>query len=685
MKIFASIFVTFSKSPIFFPARKMATATVETPMETDNDASTADAQQPKKAGKVNRKRRRHQIKNVQPNQLLQILLNKLKGCKKGEEMTIMLDTLQPSVQDLAQKYSVIKKDLEKMMNRVNNKNYEVLVFGSAVTGLAFKDSDFDFYINCGASANKDASIKMINKLSGGIAKSEDGGFRQAIRITGARVPILRCHHIKTGIVCDINFLNSMGVFNSAFLNYICNFHQLIHPLAMLVKFWTRCQGPSFKILNSYCIINMLIYYLQQLKFPLLPPIIMFQEGIPENQIGPWNFAWNLDFPNISKNKCDVWDLLAGFFKFYSSFAYERYVISPLYAKVFPRQQFENNFFEDNEQARYKFAVETLKHPPLQLKASLCVQDPFELNANIGKATPAATLENWKTHCRFAAKICEDFLKNRSSGVPNMLTKLFTEFPSLKPGAGSSLPLKQPMLEAIEKCAQYTETSTEYVLQIAPLGHETYVIKQILLKSLTATNPKGVLTQLEINQFWAEQFIKFLIDTFFIKLFGFTAEQRPYKSSGLPKVHYSTATKSDEEMEKEALAKLQVAGANETANHVSLYRINSTVDSWSGRRKILYTDTATMERELKSAEQFLETCKTSQSATVVNTYLKIVCGPKYEFVALEFYDCVGTRKRSGLKTFFKNSLMRDSRQCLKGHFQILQANAAKVTTNGSGNK
>jgi hypothetical protein len=483
----------------------------------------------------------------------------------------------------------------------------------------------------------------------------------------------------------------MGVHNSAFLNFVLNFDHRIHPLAIIIKFWTRCQGAGFKQLNSYCIVNMLIYYLQQLKLPMLPPIILFQRNLPENQLGAWNFAYNTNFRNLTQNKSDVTDLLIGFFKFYSTFEYDRFVISPLYGKIYPRHQFENNFFEDNEHARYKYAIENMCYEPLPIKSALCIQDPFELNANIGKAVQPTTLEHWKAYTKFATKICEQFRQqNRSAGPAGLLIKLFTETPSLKAGAGSALPLKQAhltthgnnLLDAIEKCAQYSESSTEYVLRITPLGLETYVVKQILLKQFTATDPKRILTQPEINQYWAENFIKFLTEEFFVKFFGFQVAEETYKASGLPKTNYSTATKTDEEQTQEALAKAKVASAGENLCHVQLFSIKGDHDTWSGRRKIVFTDAVSFQKECDASKVLVEASQAKPSTIVINTFLKIVCGQKYEFVSLEFHDCVGLRKRSGLKTFFKNSLMRDARQCLKAHLQMLQAESVK-SQNGSG--
>jgi hypothetical protein len=113
-------------------------------METDVPTTSQDNQvgneataTPTPGNKANRKRRKNKMKVGLPSKILETVTTKLKTCKKGEELDMLMNVLQPTINELVNKYSSIKKDLEVVMKQLSP-FYDVLVFGSAVTGLAFR-------------------------------------------------------------------------------------------------------------------------------------------------------------------------------------------------------------------------------------------------------------------------------------------------------------------------------------------------------------------------------------------------------------------------------------------------------------------------------------------------------------------------------------------------------------------
>jgi DNA polymerase sigma len=294
--------------------------------------------------------------------------------------------------------------------------------------MTLLDSDVDFHVRLpGDNVNSASSfIFQLSRLM-----ESHGYFRVTEAITGAKVPILRTMHIQTQMDCDVNFTNPQGYFNSCFINFIMNFDERIHSLAVIIKYWIGLNRHHVeqKQLNSYCIINLLLYYLQQLELPLLPPIFLLQINVEPVRYGPWNFAYDRSFCSKKRNTMSVFELLEGFFKFYARFDYNETVICPLYARTFDRSYFTYNLNKNprifQEFRGYAFAVEQLRYQRLQTRTSMCVQDPFELNSNIARSVLAKTLKQWVVLNKFAVDICEQYLDESKS---EFLTKLFTESP-----------------------------------------------------------------------------------------------------------------------------------------------------------------------------------------------------------------------------------------------------------------
>lgn len=107
----------------------------------------------------------------------------------------------------------------------------------------FVDSDFDFFIElCPEPLNaKPAAIigRTMNILK------QTGHFTNFLPISHARVPILKCYHLRTSMAVDINFSDSYGILNSPIIARLLNFDSRIYVLTTIVKYWAKvhdCAG-----------------------------------------------------------------------------------------------------------------------------------------------------------------------------------------------------------------------------------------------------------------------------------------------------------------------------------------------------------------------------------------------------------------------------------------------------------
>lgn len=150
--------------------------------------------------------------------LLDPVLNALRGLQSGNEaetMKTLISTLQPTQAEIEMALNKVKMDLDRVLGFPHN-NYQIYDFGSIKSGLAFRDSDLDFYIHYEKnSENKQEQTKLIHIIFGRMNRVST--FHGLVKILGAKVPLLRAVHGPTNLTCDINFSNARGCYNSKFI------------------------------------------------------------------------------------------------------------------------------------------------------------------------------------------------------------------------------------------------------------------------------------------------------------------------------------------------------------------------------------------------------------------------------------------------------------------------------------
>lgn len=238
------------------------------------------------------------------------------------------------------------------------------------------DSDFDFFIELARQPlNAKPAATIGNAMN--ILK-QSGNFTNFLPISHARVPILKCYHIPTGYNCDINFTDSYGILNSPIVARLLAFDARIFVLATILKFWTKvhdCAGKNR--ISNYAVVWMLLFYLQQLPVPILPPISEFQKRVYPYFVNGYNFAFDDKLTNQTKNQNRCSELLMGFFKFYKNFDFASYVICPLFGKAYSKADILSKSLPEFN--RYHEMLSTNTHfSPTQFKNCICIQDPFEI-------------------------------------------------------------------------------------------------------------------------------------------------------------------------------------------------------------------------------------------------------------------------------------------------------------------
>lgn len=222
--------------------------------------------------------------------------------------------------------------------------------------------------------NKDCKVMYRSKL-----------YSHIIRIGKARVPIVRFIHTKTGIRCDVTVKNKLGVMNSRLIRFLLSLDRRIRPFIMLLKCWAKEHSITANSqLSSYALIMMAVFYLQQLEPPLLPPI---SELITSDEIqGGWHCGFNENpwAVSLKQNNICVKEIAKGFFEFYAHFDYNKYVICPLLGQPVLVDDFVTPEKLPDVMEAYKIYIRENQDFPFKVSFPLRIQDPFELNYNLGR-------------------------------------------------------------------------------------------------------------------------------------------------------------------------------------------------------------------------------------------------------------------------------------------------------------
>lgn len=440
-------------------------------------------------------------------------------------------------------------------------------------------------------------------------------FVRPFKIAKARTPLVKFTHYDTKIKCDVNVSNPLGVFNSEFLRWALTFDHRIKPLAACIKYWTRVHNLSgVNQISSYCLTLLVLFYLQMKKEPVFPPVYMVQNNVPPHWVGPWNMAYNERFPNTTRNRETIQELLEGFFDFYTKTTFEDFILCPYVGRVFPRSAINSNApeFED-----YRYAVKCGR-PPLNVDVPLCVQDPFEQNINCATPVSGTILKRFKDYCKHALSLCVEYPSD-TYRASILLKKLFTDSPPLLP---------PPSLLNLAGIGTTPHGDHIQICKLMPLTYETQIMNKFCQRHNHSIAKRAVVKQ------WGEQTFeivsKFFTDVLLIKFY-------PHAFRRFQRGHIVLA------------------------DH--LLRVRG--DTWTGREKIEFTDEESLAREIAISNELKE----KNPPITLDLELLVLSNKDRDFIEIELVQ-PSKKDIQALAKFFQDTVQTHIRSVMKGYFALL---------------
>ncbi|XP_062540428.1 uncharacterized protein LOC134208668 [Armigeres subalbatus] len=579
--------------------------------------------------------------------LLDPVLNALRSLQNGNEnetMRTLISTLQPSQMEIEMALTKVKIDLDRMLGFPNN-NFQIYDFGSIKSGLAFRDSDLDFYVHYEKNSdNKQEQTKLIHIIHGRMAR--DGTFHGLVKILGAKVPLLRAIHGPTNLTCDINFSNARGCYNSKFIYAVIRFEPRIHKLAIIIKFWAKCAFllTNHRQMNTYCIIMMLIFYLQTKKLPLLPAVQDLQKGIPRVGFGAWNLGYPKDIEFTSMNKESIRSLLLNFFKYYSNFEFEKNLISPYVGRLCEVEEMKQK--KVRELQSYYRAVEHHSYPEFNFGTQISIQDPFELNMNIGGVcNSAAHFEQFKLSFKTAHKVMTE---TNTEPFAKVLESLFTKTKRYQKQTKSSV---VPVVSNNGTIPKTVDVSAHWrICRLLPVEYELFIVRQILLARKTDKN--AIITERQIKDVWADCMLDFIDDIlqkiYLCKIEPIKdAERATSVPNNIKKDDIRTFELSCERQVIFKRTRLQINNEEELNNEIAISK-----NRWEMNKALTFTTRVDM---FKSND------------------------------AIEFHIPEEHHKNGSIRVFIEACFLTQIRKCIKGYFKVMLAKAeakAKAAATGA---
>lgn len=575
--------------------------------------------------------------------LLDPVLNALRGLASGNEaetMKTLISTLQPSQVEIEMALNKVKLDLDKVLGFHNN-SYMIYDFGSIKSGLAFRDSDLDFYVHYEKnSETKPDQTKLIHVIHGRMMR--DRTFHGLVKILRAKVPLLRAVHGPTNLTCDINFCNARGCYNSKFIYAVTRFDPRIHKLAIIIKFWAKCAFllTNHRQMNTYCIMMMLIFYLQTKKLPLLPSVQDLQKGVPRVNYGPWNLGYPRDIDFMSMNKESIRSLMLNFFKYYANFEFEKNLISPYVGRLCPVQEMQQS--KVRELQPYYRAVEHQNYPPFNFGTMISIQDPFELNLNIGGVCNwPAHFEQFKLSFKTAHEVC---CASNAEPFSKVLENVFTQTKRYqeKPKSGSGT-AKNPQMSGASKNGTIPKTvdvaAHWRICRLLPVEYELFMVRQILL--VKKTDKDAIITERQMKDMWADCMLDFIEDILEkIYLCKLVALKDAERASSVPvNIKQEDIRTFEMTCERQVIFKrgrLQISNEEELNKEIAISKAR-----WEVNRPLAFTTRVDM---FKAND------------------------------AIEFHIPEEQRKNGSIRIFVETCFLTQVRKCIKGYFQVMLAKA-----------
>ncbi|CAO3575075.1 unnamed protein product [Mortierella alpina] len=331
---------------------------------------------------------------------------------------ILCQELKPKPEEETRKLALLKK-LSDIAREVFGEA-EVLPFGSSGNGLALANADMDVcvFLNTKPGSVEVSPVEFVERI--GDRLEEDADFENILQLKRARVPIVKLNHVN-GIACDIGYQNDLAIWNTRMLRAYCKIDERVRDIVVIIKLWAKrrkINNPYTGSLSSYAYVLLVIHVLQKRGvLPNLQAIVAGNGSIPFWPCQGFNRYFFEDIPNLMQHwqptpealNQSVGELLYEFFRYYASeFRYANQVVSirsgglltkeaKEWTKDFTQaqqQQQQQQQPQQQPQQPSESSTETdtqVETPPpadakpvVKNRYLFCIEDPFELDHNVGR-------------------------------------------------------------------------------------------------------------------------------------------------------------------------------------------------------------------------------------------------------------------------------------------------------------
>lgn len=420
---------------------------------------------------------------------------------------------------------------------------------------------------------------------------------------------------------------------SLIFGFYFRFDPRIHKLAVIIKFWAKCAHllTNHRQMNTYCIIMMLIFYLQTKKLPLLPAVQDLQKGIPRVNFGPWNLGYPRDIKFISMNKESIRSLITNFFKYYANFEYESNLISPYVGRLCTIEETKQG--KVRELQPYYRAVQHQNYTEFNFGAMMCIQDAFELNLNIGGVcNSAAHFEQFKLSFKTAYEVC---CATTAEPFSKVLDNLFTKTKKYQ-----KLTKTPPQASKNGTVPKTVDVASHWrICRLLPVEYELFIVRQILLAR--KTDKDAIITERQIKDMWADCMLDFIEDILQkIYLCTVTPLKDAERASSVPNnIKKEDVRTFDLTCERQVIfkrARLQIANEEELNNEIAISK-----SRWELNKPLAFTTRVDM---FKAND------------------------------AIEFHIPEEQRKNGSIRVFVEACFLTQIRKCIMGYFKVMLAKA-----------
>lgn len=233
-------------------------------------------------------------------------------------------------------------------------NLSVIPFGSSVNGFGQTGCDLDLLckVETSKSAKNEKNMKTrflyltpsmfvtdrsdqkeFLETVASLMKTCMPGFTNVKKILEARVPIIKFYNMNTNMQCDLSSTNVIALHMSELLYLYAELDWRVRPLVCTIRKWARNASVTKEMpghwITNFSLTLLIIFYLQTRS--ILPSLngIKYYADLhrrveKRSEYDPWQIKWMESFKQ--SNDESLYNLLYGFFEYYSIFDYKRQAI-----------------------------------------------------------------------------------------------------------------------------------------------------------------------------------------------------------------------------------------------------------------------------------------------------------------------------------------------------------------------